>query len=78
MALQLYMLGLTVENMDKSLEFYRRLGLSFPEGNAEQPHIELKMGGEFTFFLDSRTIESDNPTLKGTPAARSRLLSTLR
>jgi catechol 2,3-dioxygenase-like lactoylglutathione lyase family enzyme len=65
MALDLYMVGLGVQNMSKSLEFYRRLGLALPEGGEEQPHIEVKMGGELTFFLDTREIPSDNPELKG-------------
>ncbi len=30
MALELYMVGLVARNLDKSLEFYRRLGLAIP------------------------------------------------
>lgn len=66
MALQLYMLGLTVKDMSKSLEFYRRLGVAFPEGDKKQPHIEAKMTGEYTLFLDTRDIKSDNPELADT------------
>jgi predicted lactoylglutathione lyase len=54
MALELYMLGLIVQDMGKSLEFYRRLGLTIPEGSEEQTHVEIKMGSGLTFFLDSR------------------------
>ncbi|MGH2495234.1 MAG: VOC family protein [Ktedonobacteraceae bacterium] len=54
MALELYMLGLVVQDMSKSLEFYRRLGLAIPEGSEEQTHVEVKMGSGLTFFLDSR------------------------
>ncbi len=54
MALELYMLGLIVQDMSKSLEFYQRLGLAIPEGSAEQTHVEVKMGSGLTFFLDSR------------------------
>ncbi len=54
MALELYMLGLVVQDMDKSLEFYRRLGLAIPEGSEEQTHVEVKMGSGMTFFLDSK------------------------
>jgi predicted lactoylglutathione lyase len=53
MALELYMLGLIVQDMAKSLEFYRRLGLAIPEGSEEKTHVEVKMRGGFTFFLDS-------------------------
>ena len=54
MALELYMLGLIVQDMDKSLEFYRRLGLAIPEGSEAKTHVEVKMGSGLTFFLDSR------------------------
>lgn len=54
MALELYMLGLVVQDMDKSLEFYRRLGLAIPEESEEQTHISIKMGSGLTFFLDSK------------------------
>src|SRR5258708_38254902 len=64
MALDLYMVGLTVQDMSKSLVFYRRLGLALPEKSAEQQHIEVKMAGELTFFLDTRALRSDNPELK--------------
>lgn len=56
MARELYMLGLIVQDMGKSLEFYRRLGLAIPEGSEEKTHVEVKMGSGLTFFLDS------NPT----------------
>jgi predicted lactoylglutathione lyase len=54
MALELYMLGLIVQDMGKSLEFYRRLGLAIPEGSEEKTHVEIKMGSGLTFFLDSK------------------------
>jgi len=56
MALELFMLGLIVQDMGKSLEFYRRLGLAIPEGSEGKTHVEVKMGSGLTFFLDS------NPT----------------
>lgn len=54
MALELYMLGLIVKDMGRSLEFYRRLGLAIPEGSEDKTHIQIKMGSGLTFFLDSR------------------------
>jgi predicted lactoylglutathione lyase len=54
MALELYMLGLIVQDMGKSLEFYRRLGLAIPPGSEEKTHVGIKMGNGLTFFLDSR------------------------
>ncbi len=65
MALNLYMVGIGVQNMSKSLDFYRRLGLALPEGGEDQEHHEVKMKGEMTFFLDTRNIPSDNPELAG-------------
>ncbi len=52
MALELSMIGLIVQDMGKSLEFYRRLGLAIPEGGEGQTHVEVKMGSGLTFFLD--------------------------
>lgn len=54
MTLELYMLGLIVQDMGKSLEFYRRLGLAIPQGSEVMTHVEVKMGSGLTFFLDSR------------------------
>ncbi|GCE29077.1 glyoxalase [Dictyobacter alpinus] len=53
MALNLYMLGLVAQDMEKSLEFYRRLGLAIPEGSDGQKHVEVKMTGDITFFLNA-------------------------
>ena len=53
MALELYMVGVMAQDMEKSLEFYRRLGLAIPEGSEGKPHVEVKMKGELTFFLNA-------------------------
>ncbi len=53
MALQLYMVGVIVSDMERALEFYRRLGLAIPEGSEEQEHVEVKMG-EMVFFLSTK------------------------
>ena len=60
MALDLFMLGLIVQDMSKSLEFYRRLGLDIPEGSEESTHVDVKMGNGLTFFLDSRPSRWDS------------------
>jgi uncharacterized glyoxalase superfamily protein PhnB len=54
MALELYMLGLIVQDMPTALTFYRRLGLDIPDGSETQSHVEIKMGNGMTFFLDSK------------------------
>jgi catechol 2,3-dioxygenase-like lactoylglutathione lyase family enzyme len=59
MALDLYMLGLVVKDMSRSLDFYRRLGLAIPEGSDRQTHVEVRMGSGLTFFLDSHPARWD-------------------
>jgi len=54
------MLGLTVQDMDKSQEFYRRLGLAIPETKYPQnPLSFFRMEGKFSLFLASQSIESE-------------------
>jgi uncharacterized glyoxalase superfamily protein PhnB len=36
---------LAVADMAKAMDFYRRAGLSVPEGAGEQPHVEIDLGG---------------------------------
>ena len=55
MSLNLYMVGVIVEDMARSIEFYRRLGVEIPEGSEEKPHVELKMNG-VTFFLHAQQL----------------------
>jgi len=65
MGLQLYMLGLIVQDMGQSLEFYRRLGLAVPAGSDAKTHVSIKMDSGLTLFLDSRPSAWDKPA--GTP-----------
>lgn len=53
MGLELYMIGVIVEEMPRALEFYRRLGVDVPEGSEDKPHVEVKMSG-LTFFLSTK------------------------
>ncbi|MEZ4670083.1 MAG: VOC family protein [Anaerolineae bacterium] len=53
MGLELYMVGVIVANMAKSVEFYRRLGVDIPDGSESKHHVEVKMSG-LTFFLSSK------------------------
>jgi predicted lactoylglutathione lyase len=59
MALELYMLGVIVQDMQKSLAFYQRLGLTIPEGVEAYTHVEIKMENGLTFFLDSNPARWD-------------------
>lgn len=63
MTLELYMIGLIPKSMEKSLEFYRRLGLAVPEGSEGKSHIGIKMKDEITFFLNNTGLveQSDIP-----------------
>jgi hypothetical protein len=53
MALELYMVGVVAGDSAKSQEFYRRLGVAVPEGSAAEPHVEVKMSGGLTFFINA-------------------------
>ncbi len=53
MSLELYMIGLVVQDMSRSLEFYRRLGLAIPEASAGKSHVQIKMDSGVTLFLDA-------------------------
>jgi len=57
MGLQLYMVGVIAEDMARSLEFYRRLGMEFPEGADAMQHVEAKQG-DFTFFISSKALNA--------------------
>ena len=54
MSLQLYMVGLIARDIDKTTEFYRRLGVGFPEASPGQTHVETRMSGDLTFFVNAR------------------------
>lgn len=64
MALELYMVGVIVADMERAVEFYRRLGVSIPEGSEKLEHVEMKMGG-MTFFLSTKRANA-----RWDPAAR--------
>jgi catechol 2,3-dioxygenase-like lactoylglutathione lyase family enzyme len=51
-ALELYMVGVIVEDMPRAVEFYRRLGVDVPEGAEEKDFVEIAMSG-LTFFLST-------------------------
>jgi uncharacterized glyoxalase superfamily protein PhnB len=57
MGLELYMVGVIVEDMPRAVEFYRRLGVAIPEGSETKGHVEVKMSG-LTFFLTTKEINA--------------------
>ena len=48
--------GIAVSDMARSVVFYRRLGLDFPEGAEEQPHVEAQLGGGVRYALDTEDV----------------------
>ena len=48
--------GIAVSDMARSVAFYRRLGLDFPEGAEEQPHVEAQLGGGVRYALDTEDV----------------------
>ncbi|MEU9135916.1 VOC family protein [Streptomyces sp. NPDC048404] len=52
-------IGLAVSDMAASLAFYSRLGLVFPEGAENEPHVEAELPGGLRLALDTEdTIRS--------------------
>lgn len=56
--LELHMIGLIVENVDASLEFYRQLGLGSPETPSSH-HVQFATGVGVTLFLDDEPVDWD-------------------
>ncbi|WP_415948990.1 VOC family protein [Streptomyces sp. KLOTTS4A1] len=56
------MIGIVVSDMSASVAFYRRLGLDFPEGAEQEPHVEASLPGGLRFALDTEaTLRSFTP-----------------
>jgi catechol 2,3-dioxygenase-like lactoylglutathione lyase family enzyme len=52
-------IGLVASDMAATLAFYRRLGLVFPEGAEDQPHVEAELPGGPRLAIDTEeTIRS--------------------
>jgi len=62
---RLDMIGLHVEDMAASLAFYRRLGLSFPDGADGEAHVETTLPGGLRVGWDTHAVmESFDPGWK--------------
>ena len=48
--------GIVVSDMPRSLAFYRRLGLEFPEGSESEGHVEAQLPGGLRFGLDTEEV----------------------
>ena len=61
LSVQLKMVGLMVEDMARSLGFYRRLELEIPEGAEEQVHVEVEIGSGVMLFWDAAFVGAYDP-----------------
>jgi catechol 2,3-dioxygenase-like lactoylglutathione lyase family enzyme len=63
MGATLTVVGVVVEDMARSLAFYRRLGLDVPAGADTEPHVEVGLPGGLKLAFDTReTILSFDPS----------------
>src|SRR5215217_2771556 len=62
MAVRLDVIGLVVEDMARSLAFYRRLGLEASAEAEREPHVEVSLPGGLRLAFDTEeTIRSFDP-----------------
>ncbi len=48
--------GIVVSDMARSVAFYRRLGLEFPEGSENEGHVEAQLPGGLRYMLDTEDV----------------------
>jgi uncharacterized glyoxalase superfamily protein PhnB len=57
--------GLVASDLSRTLQFYRLLGLEFPDGAESEPHVEAQLGGGVRLMIDPlSTIQSFEPDFK--------------
>ena len=62
MPARLDVIGMVVEDMGRSLAFYRQLGLDLPQEADQQPHVEAALPGGLRLLWDTvETIRSFDP-----------------
>ncbi|MFD4977607.1 VOC family protein [Streptomyces sp. NPDC058424] len=60
---QFDVIGIVVSDLAASLAFYRRLGIAFPEGSEDQPHVEGALPVGLRLALDTEdTVRSFHPS----------------
>lgn len=71
-------IGVVASDLAASLAFYRRLGLVFPDGAEEQPHVEAELPGGLVLALDTdETVRSFHSGWRP-PAGGSRVALAFR
>ena len=53
---RLEVFAVVVSDMARSVAFYRRLGLEFPEGAETEPHVEAQLAGGLRYALDTEEV----------------------
>src|SRR6266496_2287104 len=48
--------GIVVSDMARSIAFYRRLGLAFPEGAENEGHAEAELDGGVRYMVDTEEV----------------------
>jgi len=48
--------GIVVSDMARSLAFYRKLGLQFPDGAEQEGHVEAQLPGGLRYMLDTEEV----------------------
>lgn len=61
------MVGLVVADMQRSLDFYRRLGLEIPAGEEEKPFVMHRMASGVTIFFDTVFFPHNDPERRPAP-----------
>jgi predicted lactoylglutathione lyase len=62
MSLELAMVGLVVEDMPTSLEFYRRLGVDIPQRADHEEFVMHRMDSGVTIFWDTVFVKRYDPS----------------
>ena len=68
MAPRIAAVGLIVADMSVSVEFYGRLGLTFPDDASDQPHVEADLPGGLRLLLDTAESATGSFAPDWTPA----------
>ena len=56
MSPQLDFFGIVVSDMARSVAFYRKLGLEFPDGAENEQHVEAPLPGGMRYALDTEDV----------------------
>jgi catechol 2,3-dioxygenase-like lactoylglutathione lyase family enzyme len=75
---QLDVIGIVVSDMAASVAFYRRLGLTFPEGSEQEGHAEAALPNGMRLTLDTEAVIESFHTGWRPPTGAGRLAVAFR